>query len=96
MRDEAFRMMKDDYRRHDHGRIVGTLERTHREARIEEIDDEVTRAYNLYESCYNFGDRIRIKEITKEEAIEEMLKQYPGFKHSTYEDAVSYGLKISR
>ena len=96
MRNEAFDLVKDDYQRHYQSMIVGSFEQTYRDKSIKEIEDEIIAAYELADACYSFGESIRDNEKTKEIVLKEMKDKFPGFTETTYREALSHGLYISR
>lgn len=61
---------------------------------------QVARAYaqaqRLVGACYDIGDACRAEQMTREQAEALLAQRLPGFSPEVYNQAVSYGLFISR
>ena len=94
--DDAFELAKAAVGSAGEEEARNQLRRRYPKASENEIADAYHKARKLVNACYDFGERCREKVMTDDEALQKMQKKFPGFSHSTYRTALSYGYFVSR
>lgn len=94
--DEAFLLAKASSNEASRNSAWTRLKEDHPEIEAAEIERAWAAACALEASCYDFGDRCRLKWISDDEALLMMQTQFPGFSKSTYRTALGHGYLVSR
>ena len=94
--DDAFKLVRASYNDTSREKARDQLLEIYSSKAQENILEAFSKACDLADSCYHFGDKCRDKIISEDEALTQMEKEFPGFSKATYKNALGYGYFISR